>query len=291
MRHSRALIACAVLSACAASIVAQESPRPAVKSERFEPPANVPVPETITRKLPDTVVMTADVFRRADREKDDPVLVCLHQAGGSRGEYRLVVNQLLERGFDVFAPDLRCGGAGDHRDLTTGKRKGVPNGTWASAKELTGREATFLDAYPDVDAAVAWARELFPTANLGLVGSSYSSTLALVFAAEHPGRVDAVFAFSPGDYIEEWSPVKERVRALSIPAYITCGSSEAEMKHARPIADAVTKSARLITFWPADEELAGGHGSWGLTVEDSAAAARQWTMFTQALETLRPSKK
>jgi dienelactone hydrolase len=288
-----------VLAACAASMAVQartalqDPPKPPAdpKSTAAESRPDVPTPETLTRDLADSVVMTADVYRRPKSAAGDPVLVCMHQAGGSRGEYRPVVARLMELGFDVFAPDLRSGGAGDHRDPTTGKRVGVPNGTWASAKKLSGHEASFLEAYPDVDAAVAWARELFPRSKIGLVGSSYSSTLALVFTAEHPERVDAVFAFSPGDYIDEWSPVKERIKTLARPAYITCGSARGEVDKARPIADAIVDRKQLLAFWPGEEGAVGAHGSAALSVPDDASRARQWSMFEKALDALRAPKK
>jgi pimeloyl-ACP methyl ester carboxylesterase len=295
MKHPRTLLACLALSACAVSIAAHERTavedpaKPSAEPKATE--ADVPTPETLTRKLADSVVMTADVYRRPKSAEGDPVLVCMHQAGGSRGEYRPVVARLMELGFDVFAPDLRSGGAGERRDPTTGKRVGIPNGTWASAKKLSGHEASFLEAYPDVDAAVAWARELFPRSKIGLVGSSYSSTLALVFTAEHPERVDAVFAFSPGDYIEEWSPVKERIKTLAKPAYITCGSAKGEADKARPIADAIVDRKQLLTFWPGEEGAVGAHGSAALSVPDDASRARQWTMFEKALDALRAPKK
>ncbi len=268
----------------------QERPaeRPASKpaeAPREKPARPAAAFETITQVLADKVVMTADLFRAA--EKDAPVLVCMHMTRSSRGEWRELAPRIVEHGYHVLAVDLRCGGAGEKADRRTKERSGVMNETWQSAQAVVGHDPGYLEAYPDVAAAVAWARKLFPKSRVALVGSSYSATLALVYATEHPKAVDAVIALSPGDYLAEWSPVKERIAKLSVPAYITCGGRGVDEDHARPIADAITDRSRLITFWPEDEGFGGHHGTMTFTRTDERSAAKQWEMFFRGAAQVR----
>lgn len=283
MRHA---LLCTVLLAVPAVLRAQE-PAPA-------PPANqapAPAPfETITRTLPDGIVMTADLYRAPVEAgaPAKPVLVCMHMTGSSRGEYRVIAPKVTALGFNVLAVDLRCGGPGEFGDRRTKVRSGTMNETWKLAMEKLGRPPNYLEAYPDVVQSVLWAHALFPTSRVGLLGSSYSASFALVFGAEHPELVDAVLAYSPGEYMEGWS-IADRVRKLDVPAYITCGGTAAEMNHAKPIAAAIQKKTRLHAYWPEDEKLVGDHGSHALNMKggETPSTKRQWDELEKALAPLK----
>jgi pimeloyl-ACP methyl ester carboxylesterase len=266
-----------------------------------DPPAPAPTPaapqaeraaqpfETIRRTLPDGIVMTADLYRAplAPDEAAKPVLVCMHMTGSSRGEYRTIAPKLVEMGLNVLAVDLRCGGAGEIADRRTKERSGTMNETWKMAMEKLGHPPSYVDAYPDVGEAVAWAHELFPDSRVGLLGSSFSASLALVYAAEHESELDVVIALSPGEYMPPWS-IAQKVRKLEVPAYITCGNTAVEMDHAKPIAAAVKKRAQVQKFWPEDEKLIGDHGSRTLTLKSQPESlARQWKELAAAIAPLK----
>lgn len=288
------------LAACSFAASAQEPARePAAERPKVERPPEAPVPpfETLVRPLPDKVEMSADLYRLEGAPANAPVLVCMHMTASSRAEYRPYAGKLLELGCRVLSVDLRCGGEGERgvrgakKADGTPMRTGTPNATWLSAKSVLGREMGYVDAYPDVGAAVAWAKELFPGAPIGLVGSSYSATLALVYAAEHPDAVQAVLALSPGDYVPEWKPVTERIKPIRVPVYITCGNTPADTELAKPIAAAIADKTKLVTFWPQDEGFVGHHGTMTFAVPEADSRAKQWAMFAKGLEPLRAAKK
>jgi dienelactone hydrolase len=186
----------------------------------------------------------------------------------------------------VLAVDLRCGGAGERADRRTKERSGTMNETWKMATAQS-KPTGYLDAYPDVVQAVAWAHELFPASRAGLMGSSFSASLALVYAAEHGDQLDAVLAYSPGEYMPPWS-IAEKVRKLDVPAYITCGNTPADTDHAKPIAAAIQKKERVHAYWPEDEKLVGDHGSHALVLKgDNPSTQRQWAELEKALEPLK----
>jgi pimeloyl-ACP methyl ester carboxylesterase len=114
-----------------------------------------------------------------------PILLLFHQGGGdARGEYGPLVPRLLERGYHAFAIDQRRGG----------ERFGSVNRTAAALSEA---DYTYCDAYADVEGALGLVRERGFLGPIVAWGSSYSGTLALKLAAEHPDEVAAVIAFSP----------------------------------------------------------------------------------------------
>lgn len=282
------------------SVDAQEpdrkpAPRADAPREPTEGEESLPLPpeagsdtfETVRRKLPDGIEMTADLYRakRADGtpSKNAPLLVCFHKTASSRGEYRRLAPDMLSRGFDVLAVDLRCGGAGDNSNRRTGERFGVRNETWAAAKKKLGRDPTYAEAYPDMERAVDWARELSPGSKIGIVGSSYSASLVLIYAAEHPEKVDAVLSYSPGEYIEGWQ-VAQRAKKLRVPTLITCGNTAVDIDHAKPIAAKIAEQSgsKLTTFWPEDAGFIGDHGVRALMIRDARSRAKQWEVFDAA---------
>jgi dienelactone hydrolase len=267
--------------------------RPEAKTADAEPAF-----ETMTRTLKDGIVMTGDLYRvgavqAGAPEKDPaarksaeskPILVCMHQTASSRGEYRKIAPMMVALGYNVLAVDLRCGGEGEVGNRKTGVRSGTMNETWKMAKEKLGHAPSYAEAYPDVGEAVAWAHELFPHSRLGLVGSSYSATLALVFGAEHGDQVDAVVAFSPGEYIQDWS-IKDKIKKIDVPCYITCGNTAADLNQAQPLAQAIENKQRVIFFSPEDEKVVGDHGAKTLLIGGDSQK-RQWEMFERGLAPL-----
>jgi len=204
-----------------------------------------------------------------------PIVVCLHMAGSSRGEYRAIAPELTRRGLRVLAVDLRSGN----------RRFGVVNETAQAWSKRTGRsKASYAEAYPDVEEAVAWARELAPDAPIVLVGSSYSASLALVYAARHPDVLDLVVSLSPGEYMRDWTSIAAEAAKIRVPTYITCGNGTRERGQAEPIADAIPAEHRSAWFPP--DDVAADHGSRTLMVADREARAEQWRRLDLALAKL-----
>lgn len=128
------------------------------------------------------------VFSKLTKVDDEPrgVILLFHQAGSNMHEYDPIAPRLGARGYDCLAVDLRAGG--DMWDSV--------NRTAAQFSDSQG----YLDAYQDLEAALAWAEDEDYELILAW-GSSYSASLVLRLAAEH-GSVDGVLSFSPGEYFD-----------------------------------------------------------------------------------------
>lgn len=127
------------------------------------------------------------------------------------------------------------------------KAKGLPTG--------------YLDARPDIEAAIDYAYELNRKNKIILFGSSYSASLALLVAAQ-TDKVKATIAYSPGEYLKGINLANE-LKSLDKPTYVT--SPKVEIKQVRD----VTKNVypKLLThFIPT---VAGFHGSKTLWKEVS----------------------
>ena len=202
--------------------------------------------KTVSFPSIDSLLITADHYHA---KNDAPVIVLCHQAGYSRGEYNEIATTLKGLGFNCLAIDQRSGNAVN----------GVANETAQRAK-AAGKGQTYNDAKQDILASIAWAKKYY-NKNVILWGSSYSSALALIIAAES-SSVDRVLSFSPGEYLGSVS-VKDGVKNLNKPAFLT--SSKSEETQTKTIFDAIP-SASKTQFVP---KAAGFHGSKALWTKSS----------------------
>jgi len=154
------------------------------------PTGEVPTSETpaastaeVRFKAGDGVELFADLHRAAAPD-DAPVIILFHQAGGSaRGEYKTIAPRLVAAGYHVLAVDQRSGG----------DRFGDPNRTALAL----GQEIGYCDAYPDLEAALAYPPSVGLTGPRVVWGSSYSAGLVFKLAGEHPTELAGLLAFSP----------------------------------------------------------------------------------------------
>ncbi len=213
----------------------------------------------------DGVTITADVY--APLPASAPLIVLFHQAGFSRGEYRAIAPRLNKLGFNAIAVDARSGDAVN----------GVVNATAAAARKL-GKPTAYVDAIPDLKAAVGYARTQ-TKGKLIVWGSSYSSALVLVLGTEL--GADAVISFSPGEYFEDQGKPKtwvaDHAKALKVPVFVT--SAKSETAEWAPIVAAIGPEL-VTTFVPT---TAGHHGSSALVQPDGEA---YWVAVTAFLKKL-----
>ena len=143
--------------------------------------------EKLSFTAADGLEVTADkYFTNAETA---PLIVLFHQAGWSRGEYKEIAPKLNKMGFNCLAIDQRSGG----------EINGVVNETYKRAVENKLGTA-YVDAEVDMVAAIDFAKKNFDkAAKLVVWGSSYSAGLVLKLAGER-NDIDAVLAFSPGEY-------------------------------------------------------------------------------------------
>ena len=219
--------------------------------------------EATTLKAADGLPVSADIYRTVAKS-DAPWIVLTHQAGSSRGEYRTIAPRLNKLGFNAIAIDQRSG-------KTFG---GVRNDT-AQRAAARGGKRTYAAAIPDIESAVAWARQQ-TTGPVILWGSSYSAALALWLTGQKPGLVDAVVAMSPGEYIRGRGIAKAAAK-IKVPTLITSPASE--RRQWRGIFKAIPGD-RKVGFAPSS---GGRHGSSALIPARNKSAEAYWSVVEKFL--------
>ena len=127
------------------------------------------------------------------------IVLLFHQAGSNRMEYEPLLSSLHIAGFDTLTVDQRSGDTRWGADNMTVKR--------------IGQSAEYADAYPDLETALEYAvKRKYKT--IVVVGSSYSASLAIVLGSKNPNKIDAVAAFSPGEYFPDKNWIKTAAAAF-----------------------------------------------------------------------------
>lgn len=150
--------------------------------------------EEVTFTANDGSTVFADA-RMAPAGKKAPLLILFHQAGGDgRAEYAFAATRLLGAGYSLLLVDQRSGG----------NRFGGTNRTVAARGEST----SYCEAYPDMEAALAYAVHGGYQGPIFAAGSSYSAGLVIRLGAEHTSELAGVIAFSPasGGPMKDCSP-------------------------------------------------------------------------------------
>ncbi|MEM7167844.1 MAG: hypothetical protein AAF581_20500 [Planctomycetota bacterium] len=213
----------------------------------------------------DGLKITADLYA-AHKSSRTPFIVLCHQAGWSRGEYREIAPKLNALGYNCLAIDQRSGG----------ECNGVANETAARAAKAE-KGTTYLDARPDIVAALKLARKKYAKGPLLAWGSSYSSALVLQIVGTEKRIADGVLSFAPGEYFTRFgksgSYIRDGATKLKVPTLITSAKSE----HAqwRQIYEAIPAQKKR-SFLP---ETDGNHGSRALWERFSDHAA-YWSAVT-----------
>lgn len=176
-----------------------------------------------------------------------PVIIFLHQAAWSRGEYNEIIPKLKKLGYTTcMAVDLRSGGAVN----------GVVNETAKAARERK-LPNEYIHAIPDIKAAIDFfARDY--NKKVILWGSSYSASLALLIAAEDD-RVKAVLAYSPGEYFGDSLSISESISGITQPVYVT--SSRKESDAVKELISGI-KKADVTHFIPEEKGMHGCKTLW-----------------------------
>ena len=183
-------------------------------------------------------------------------LLLFHMAGSNRGEYAPLIPRFTALGFRVIDIDQRSGGEQFDRVNETVRR--------------LGHSSNYLEALPDLEAALSHARGLKPTVPVIAVGSSYSAALVFLLAARHPGDVGAIAAFSPGEYLGSGVSVQAAAATLKLPIFVTSSSSRSEVAAAREIL-AASSAAVKVQLAP----HAGVHGASSLREDANPSGAAE----------------
>ena len=206
----------------------------------------------------DGITVFGDIYE-PEHVKRPPLILAFHQGGGdARGEYTPIIPTLVRQGFAVMIIDQRRGG----------EVFGGTNRTVAALPE--GADYSYCDAYPDLEAALAFAR----TQSFGRIiawGSSYSATLALQLASEYPTDLDRVIAFSPasGEPMGDCQP-REYAAQITIPALMIRPEREAAIESVADDLTAFSEMGHDVFISPG-----GSHGSSVLVEERSGNPATE----------------
>lgn len=226
----------------------QAKPTDTDAAENVEQPAQTAA-QPVTLKASDGVAVHG-LYYEAQNPK--ALILLFHQAGSSKDEYATIAPQIVKAGYAALAIDQRSG-------------DGL-FGTNETAAAL-GKKADYLDARPDLKAALDWARS--KSLPIVLWGSSYSSSLIFPLAASDPQGIVALLAFSPGEYFDDKSMIRTAAAKVNVPVFIASANSKDETSEAEPIMAALPKSDRNERFVPAH----GVHGSSMLIASRNAAGA------------------
>ncbi|MBP9068570.1 MAG: hypothetical protein KBG47_03625 [Bacteroidia bacterium] len=193
---------------------------------------------------PDGVLVHAK-FYYSDAAETKMMILC-HQARYSKGEYIETAPKFNKLGYTCLAIDQR---SGDRVNDDVNK-------TAEHAKNM-GLPCDYEDAETDVIAAVQYLFGKYGK-KITLMGSSYSSALVLKVAAAEKDKVEAVVSFSPGEYFKDTTIIRESIKKLDIPVWITC--SKEEITETEKLFKGLDK--KNITFFQPTKE--GKHGSRAL---------------------------
>ncbi|WP_010545982.1 alpha/beta hydrolase [Sphingomonas elodea] len=222
------------LASLALLAVAGCHPRPQADPVENQGPISA---EPVTLTAADGVKI-AGVYTRAAKPR--ALLLLFHQAESGKDEYALLAPQLAQAGYSSLRIDQRAGG--------------TLYGVNETVKAL-GHSADYAAAKRDLDAAFAWGQaQKLP---IILWGSSYSAALVFLLAAEHPGQVQAVLAFSPGEYLDDKGAVARAAAKVTAPVFVTSARDTREADAARTILKA--SPAAINTQFFATQ--GGVHGS------------------------------
>jgi dienelactone hydrolase len=143
--------------------------------------------QTVTIDSPDGVKLVGSFY--GAEKPNSPALLLLHQWQSDRHSYDEFAKRINGKGFAVLSIDGR--GFGESTKKTDGTTV-VAGRTDADVKAMLA----------DVDAAVSFLmkQQNVDGLRLGIVGASYGSSLAIIYAADHK-FISAVVLLSPGlDY-------------------------------------------------------------------------------------------
>ena len=178
-----------------------------------ETPQLTPQPvQKITFPSKDELIVTADLYMIKDTL---PYMILCHQAGYSRAEYAETAGKFCHLGYNCIAVDARSGN----------EVNGVKNETAILAAQKN-KPTSYIDSENDIIATIEYAY-MKSGKKVVLVGSSYSASLALKIAVENK-KICAVMAFSPGEYFGKNLKLKDEIKTLSVPVFVTSSKEEAQ---------------------------------------------------------------
>ena len=138
----------------------------------------------------DSLRVTADLYLN---DYNFPFILLFHQNGYSEGEYTGIADKLLNLDYNCLAVDLHSRGK-------------------------------LIDSRKDVKAAIDYAGSINNKPVI-LFGSSFSASLCMLEGMNNE-KVNAVVAFSPGEYFEPEMSVRKEIKNFNKPLFVSSSGNE-----------------------------------------------------------------
>ncbi len=213
----------------------------------------------------DGLQVTADLYQV---NPERPYVILLHQAGYSRGEYKNIARKILKFGYNCLAVDLRSGGEVNY----------IQNHTALVAVQK-GYSTDYLSSLKDIEASIKWVKKRSDKPVV-LFGSSFSASLSLLLAKDNPD-IDAVIAFSPGEFFEPEINIKAEIKDLKKSVFVA--ASKREEPYIKEMFRFVPSTNKTI-FAP--EKGPGEHGSKSLW-NSNPTSKEYWLALTMFFSKIR----
>ncbi len=173
-----------LLAGCGSAATGSNQNNAAGNNAAVANPTPVSTAQTVTIDSPDGVRLVGSLFEAA--KPNSPALLLLHQWQSDRHSYDDFAKRMQANGFAVLSIDGR--GFGESTKKADGSTVSAGR-TDADVKAMLGDVGAafdFLGKQKNVDPA-----------KIGIVGASYGSSLAIIYAADN-AKVAAVALLSPG---------------------------------------------------------------------------------------------
>ncbi|MEP6788062.1 MAG: alpha/beta fold hydrolase [Acidobacteriota bacterium] len=199
---------------------------------------------TITFAAPDGAKLVGSLYEAS--KQNSPALLLLHQWQSDRHSYDDFAKRMQAKGFAVLSIDGR--GFGESTKKADGSAV-IAGRTDADVKAMlgdTGAAIEFLSKQKNVDPS-----------HVGIIGASYGSSLALIYAADNP-KVAAVALLSPGlNYFGNMPDDPAIKKYGDRPLYMTAARDDQESAAAVDKLISAVKNSKYI----AKVHEQGGHGT------------------------------
>jgi dienelactone hydrolase len=246
MRSAAIFLLFISLAACGGAATENKNRAIANTNTNVTASASASAVQTVTVEAPDGVKLVGSFF--AASKLNSPALLLLHQWESSRHSYDDFARRMQASGFGILSIDGR--GFGDSTLKADGTAV-TPGRTEADVKAMLG----------DVDAAFSFLgkQQNVDAKRVGIVGASYGSSLAIIYAADHPD-VAAVALLSPGlNYFGNMQIKPAIVKyGQKRPLMFLAGTDDSDSANA---ASALMKMAANDSPWSFEAFDGGGHGA------------------------------
>jgi len=232
-----------LFAACGGTVSNSNSNTVANVVQKMVEPA--PAAQNVTINSPDGVVLVGTYL--AASKPNSPALLLLHQWQSDRHSYDDFAKEMQSDGFSVLAIDGRGFGESTKKADGTAVAAGRAEADVKAMLGDVGAAYNFLAKQNNVDPA-----------RIGIVGASYGSSLALLYAADEP-KVAVVALLSPGvNYFGNMPTEPAIIRIKDKPVFMTAAEDDPDsFNSVTRLTELTNEPNRAVTVTVKE----GGHGT------------------------------